>query len=161
MEILLIIIITIIVLIIVNQLCTQSEHLINTDDSRKTELKKCCPKGGICYSKPNFLNEKCDENKKDAAIVLDKSYEQMYTNNEYNSILKKLNIRQDIDNTVSNHDAQELNSFKRPSIDESKLLGSAIYTSMINDYSDTINGYDDMHNLYPNYNKNTVRTMIV
>lgn len=161
MEIIFIIIITIIILIIVNCICSYSEHLINTDDSRKTELKKCCPPGSICFSKPNFLNENCDKNKEDASNVLDKSYEQMYSNTEYNKILEDLNIKQGDANTIAAHDARELNLQKRPTIDESKLLGANIYTSMINDYTDIINGYDDMKNLYPNYNKDTVRTMIV
>ena len=68
-----------------------SEHIVNLDDSRKVELSKCCtdPK---CYSKPPYLRDNCIKNKEDANNMLDKEFQQMYTQEEYYKKLEELGI---------------------------------------------------------------------
>jgi hypothetical protein len=165
MEIILIVFLTIVVIglvyLIINKYSVKMEHIINTDDSIKIELKKCCSEENKCFSKPGFLNSNCDKHKKANQDKLSKSYDQMFTTNQYNSILRKLKLRQDIDNTVKEHNIKELNLQTRPVIKEDVIIGINTYNRMINDNIDSVNGYDNMHNLYPNYNKNIVRTMII
>ena len=133
--------------------CSHSklEHIINTDDSRKIELKKCC-KGERCYSKPPFLQNydntkdippnSCESNKETASAILDKSYEQMFSNDHYNMLLKDLKIRPDVDNTKVERARKEISLEIRKLDDISKKIGLDAYNSMILDDTDNIIGYD-------------------
>jgi hypothetical protein len=120
----------------------RKEHIVNLDDSRKINLTKCCPPGNICYSKPNFLTEKCLENIKNSKETLDKSYEQAFTDDEYNKILKEKNIRHDIPNGVIDRAEKQEKVQDRENINLVKVIGVNTYNEMIKDNTDMINGYD-------------------
>jgi len=133
--------------------CSRSklEHIINTDDSRKTELKKCC-KVGKCYSKPPFLqnndntkgmpSNSCESNKKIASTYLEKSYEQMFSNDHYNMLLKDLKIRPNIDNTTFERAQKEISLEIRKIDDISKKIGTVAYNNILSDDTDNIIGYN-------------------
>jgi hypothetical protein len=120
----------------------QKEHIVNLDDSRKIELTKCCPPGNICYSKPGFLSKNCLENIKDSKETLDKSYEQAFTNAEYNKILKDKDIRHDIPNAVIDRAIKQEKVQDRENINLVKVIGVNTYNEMIKDNTDMVNGYD-------------------
>ena len=160
MEIIFIIILlVIIILYIKNSTWIQSkmEHIINTDDSRKLELQKCCS-GEKCYSKPPFLQNytdspnKCNLNKNKMAAILDKSYEQMFTQDKYNTILTDLKIRPNIDNTTIERSNKEINLLQRKIDDISTKIGIPAYNNMILDNTDNVNGFDNIKNIYGSYN---------
>ena len=139
--------------------CSQSklEHIINTDDSRRIELQKCCT-DDKCYSKPPFLQNydstkdippnSCAANKEVASTILDKSYEQMFSKDHYNMILKDLKIRPDIDNTTVNRAGKEINLEIRKLEDISTKIGIDAYNNMILDNTDSIAGYDKSNNIF-------------
>ena len=120
----------------------QKEHIVNLDDSRKIELRKCCPPGAICYSKPDFLTENCLENIKNSQDTLNKSYEQAFTNDEYNKIIKEKNIRQDIPNAVIDRAIKQEKIQDRENINLVNVIGVDTYNQMIKDNTNMVNGYD-------------------
>ena len=120
----------------------RKEHIVNLDDSRKINLTKCCPPGSICYSKPDFLTENCLKNIKDSKETLDKSYEQAFTDDEYNKILKDKNIRHDIPNGVIDRAIKQEKIQDRENINLVKVIGINTYNEMIKDNTDMVNGYD-------------------
>jgi hypothetical protein len=74
-----------------NKKMNNAENIVNLDDSRKIELSKCCtdPK---CYSKPPHLRINCEENKNNSKEMIDKTFTQMYTQEEYYKKLEDLGI---------------------------------------------------------------------
>jgi hypothetical protein len=143
-EIISIIFLIIILLLIIYciTLVNRKEHIVNLDDSRKIELKKCCPPGNICYSKPNFITENCSENIIQSRATLEKSYEQAFTNEEYNKILKEKDIRHDIPNAVIDRAIKQEKVQDRENINLVKVIGINTYNEMIRDNTDMVNGYD-------------------
>jgi len=134
--------IIIVLLIYCITLVNKKEHIVNLDDSRKIELSKCCPPGAICYSKPGFLTENCSENRINSQKTLDKTYEQAFTNDEYNKILKDKNIRHDIPNAVIDRAIKQEKVQDRENINLVKVIGVNTYNEMIKDNTDMVNGFD-------------------
>ena len=126
------------------------ENLVNLDESRKIRLKKCCEKDK-CYDKPSFLHiydengkplppNSCEENKKTVESQLDKVYDMMFTNEQYNKLLKEDNIRPDAipmdqDNTQR---IKDLFATERINID--KTIGIDVLNKIMDDNTDSING---------------------
>lgn len=128
------------------------EHIINTDDSRKNELQKCCT-GEKCNSKPPFLQiGSCVEHKDTAAGVLDKSYDQMFSQDEYNTILTDLKIRPNIDNTKIERSNKEINLQIRKINDNRDKIGTTSYNKILLDNTDNVTGFDN-NNIYASYKK--------
>ena len=79
---------------------SNKEHMVDLSTCKRKNMIKCCTNDN-CYddtygdSKPDFLRANCDENKKEAKEILDKSYEQMFTPSEYNNLIKDLHIYND------------------------------------------------------------------
>ena len=119
---------------------TNVENLINTDDSRKKELTKCCtePK---CYSKPPFMRENCEANKVDAKKELDTMFDQAYTQEEYYKKLNELNFikTQDMPNVQKEQEfVNKLN--ERISLD--KAVGDSLFDKIVTDKQDEVCGYN-------------------
>ena len=119
---------------------TNVENLINTDDSRKKELTKCC-KEPKCYSKPPFMRENCEENKEEAQKELDTMFDQAYTQEEYYKKLNELNFikTQDMPNVQREQDfVNKLN--ERMTLD--KAVGESLFNKIVTDKQDEVCGYN-------------------
>jgi len=119
---------------------TNIENIINTDDSHKKELTKCCtePK---CYSKPPFMRENCEMNKAEAKQQLDTMFNQSYTQEEYYKKLNDLNFikTQDMPNVQKEQDfINKLN--ERITLD--KAVGETLFNKIVIDKQDEICGYN-------------------
>ena len=119
---------------------TNVENLINTDDSRKKELTKCCtePK---CYSKPPFMRENCEANKEEAQKELDTMFDPMYTQEEYYKKLNELNFikTQDMPNVQKEQEfVNKLN--ERITLD--KAVGDSLFDKIVTDKQDEVCGYN-------------------
>lgn len=119
---------------------TNIENLINTDDSRKKELTKCCtePK---CYSKPPFMRENCEANKVEAKKELDTMFNQAYTQEEYYKKLNELNFikTQDMPNVQKEQEfVNKLN--ERMTLD--KAVGESLFNKIVTDKQDEVCGYN-------------------
>ncbi len=146
-DIILVIIIIFIILILIYYgfktcgMMTNVENLINTDDSRKKELTKCCtePK---CYSKPPFMGEgKCEETKTEAKKELEKMFDQTYTQEEYYKKLNELNFikTQDLPNVIKEQEfVNKLN--ERITLD--KAIGDSLFDKIVTDKQDQVCGYN-------------------
>ena len=125
---------------ITNSSMTNIENLINTDDSRKNELTKCCtePK---CYSKPPFMREKCDENKVEAKKELDTMFDPAYTQDEYYKKLNEINFikTQDMPNVVKE---QEFINKLNERITLDKAVGETLFNKIVTDKQDEVCGYN-------------------
>ena len=129
---------------------TTYENLVNLDESRKERLKKCCTTDK-CYDKPSFLHiydtdgnilplNSCENNKKFIADRLDKVYNQMFTNEKYNKLLKDLKLRSDA-TPMSQDNIQRIKDlFGTSFIEVDKTIGQDIFQKIINDNTDTIPG---------------------
>ena len=121
-------------------MCSKSEHIINTDDSRRIELQECCT-SEKCYSKPPFLQKSnCTANHDISSSLLEKSYEQTLSKDHYNMLLQNLKIRP-IDNTVIERVKKEININIKKIDDISNKIGSEIYNKIILDNTDNVSGY--------------------
>lgn len=122
----------------------KKENLINLDDSRKKELTKCCT-DSKCYSKPPHLRENCLKNKEDAKNELDKSFQQMYTQEEYYKKLNDLDIIKDLNN-------KQLDEKYVAKMNERIVINTALDTNtdltIRKDDRDEVRGYD-LNNLAP------------
>lgn len=119
---------------------TNVENLINTDNTRKKNLTKCCtePK---CYSKPPFMRENCDEHKQEAQLQLDTMFEPAYTQEEYYKKLNELNIikTQDMPNVEKNQKyIDKLN--ERITLDTA--VGNILFDKIVADKQDEVCGYN-------------------
>ena len=109
--------------------CTR-EHLINLDDSRKNNLKKCCD-DNKCYDKPPFLQkDECSKNEKNKTIF-NKIFDTMFSTEKYNKLLKSMNIK--------SLTAKDIN-ISDNMIDISKKLGPELYNKILNDTSYSVKG---------------------
>ena len=123
-----------------------AEHIVNLDDSRKVELSKCCtdPK---CYSKPPHLRDNCLKNKKDAKKMLDKEFQQMYTQEEYYKKLEELGITKDGKLTNKQIDEAYVAKMNEKVVVNTKLDDKTDETIRKDD-RDEVRGYD-ISNLAP------------
>jgi hypothetical protein len=123
-----------------------AEHIVNLDDSRKVELSKCCtdPK---CYSKPPHLRDNCVKNKEDAKKMLDKEFQQMYTQEEYYKKLEELGITKDGKLTNKQIDEAYVAKMNEKVVVNTKL-DDKIDETIRKDDRDEVRGYD-ISNLAP------------
>ena len=119
---------------------TNIENLINTDDSRKKELTKCCT-DSKCYSKPPYMREGCDANKIEAQKELDTMFNQAYTQEEYYKKLNELNVikTQDMPNVQKE---QEFINKLNERITLDKAVGNTLFDKIVTDKQDEVCGYN-------------------
>ncbi len=119
---------------------TNIEKLINTDDSRKKELTKCCT-DSKCYSKPPYMRENCEANKVDAKKQLDTMFDQAYTQEEYYKKLNELNFikTQDMPNVQKE---QEFINKLNERITLDKAVGETLFDKIVTDKQDEVCGYN-------------------
>jgi hypothetical protein len=134
------------VLIAMNLKKNSAEHIVNLDDSRKVQLSKCCT-GTKCYSKPPHLRENCAKNKEDAKNMLDKEFQQMYTQEEYYKILEDLGITKDGKLTNKQIDEAYVAKMNEKVVLNTKL-DEATDANIRKDDRDEVRGYD-ISNLAP------------
>lgn len=134
------------VLIAMNFKNCGAEHIVNLDDSRKVELSKCCtdPK---CYSKPPHLRDNCVKNKEEAKKILDKEFQQMYTQEEYYKKLEELGIIKDGKLTNKQIDEAYVAKMNEKVVINTKLDETTDETIRKDD-RDEVRGYD-ISNLAP------------
>ena len=128
------------VLIAMNFKSCRAENIVNLDDSRKVELSKCCtdPK---CYSKPPHLRDNCVTNKEEAKKMLNKEFQQMYTQEEYYKKLDELGITKDGQLTNKKIDEAYVAKMNEKVIVNSKL-DKTTDTTIRKDDRDEVRGYD-------------------
>ncbi len=124
----------------------KAEHIVNLDDSRKVELSKCCtdPK---CYSKPPHLRDNCVKNKEEAKKMLDKEFQQIYTQEEYYKKLEELGIIKDGKLTNKQIDEAYVAKMNEKVVINTKLDETTDETIRKDD-RDEVRGYD-ISNLAP------------
>lgn len=116
------------------------EKLINTDNSRKKELTKCCT-DTKCYSKPEFMRQDCQANKEDAKKTLDTMFEQTYTQDEYFQKLNEMNIIKDKDLPTIQKEQEFVNKLnERITLD--KAIGESLFDKIVTDKQDQVCGYN-------------------
>jgi hypothetical protein len=119
---------------------THVENLINTDDSRKKELTKCCT-DKKCYSKPPFMRENCEANKIEAKKELDTMFDQAYTQEEYYKKLNELNFIKTQDMPNVEKEQQFVNKLnERITLD--KAVGDTLFNKIVTDKQDEVCGYN-------------------
>jgi hypothetical protein len=143
--VIIIVIILVAILICYNFIC-QKDHMINLDDSRKKELTKCCIETK-CYAKPDFLREKCEENKIEAKKELDKSFEPVYTQEEYYKKLNNLDIIKTQDMPNIEKDQQFINKLN----ERINVIDTMTFDKIVNDDTNMIVGYNKSE--YASFNK--------
>lgn len=142
-----IIMVIIVIMIIIIIIIKKKEHIVNLNESHKTDLKKCC-QAGKCISEPSFLKEDCKEIKINSLKILKKEYDQMFSKEMYNKLLNKLNIRrtnysiEGASNTSEKIDRieKEKELQKRQQITLNNM-DVKTYNMILNDSIDTISGY--------------------
>jgi hypothetical protein len=146
MKILLLILIVILGLIFIIS-CNNKEHIINTDETNKEYYKKCC-EGKKCYGKPNFLNQNCNENKKQSRDILIKNYDQMFTTEEYRKILKDNNIL-NVNNKMSSatliEEQRRVREERAKQLDRVQIKSNVdpdTFKNIVNDNRDIVKGYE-------------------
>ncbi len=115
------------------------EHLINLDDSRKEVLTKCCD-NDKCYSKPPYLRENCDKNKKESLKELETQFTQMYNQNQYYEKIDKLDI---IKNKTNFQRDKDLLNKLNEKLNVNNRLDQLTFNNIRYDTRDEVRGSDN------------------
>ncbi len=130
---------------------SNTEHLINLDESRKTALSKCCD-NDKCYSKPPYLRENCKENKTKSFKELESKFEQMYTQEQYYEKINKLGI---IKNKTNFERDKDLLDKLNEKLNVNNRLDQLTFDTIRKDSRDEVKGSDMIGDFYAPYKQSS------